>query len=166
MLDSLRRLAGLAVAWIPSCVAILAGAATALQVVVNSQARMRLEMQSPLQATLLNFGVGTVVLVAISLVAGWAWPSMAAVAAAPPWIWIGGLLGIFYVSSSVTMGPTLGVTLFLTLVVAGQLAGAMLLDHFGVFGTTPRPANPGRVLGVLLVFAGAVLVAVFTEKTS
>lgn len=148
---------------LPFLLAFLAGAATALQAVVNSQARERLRLHF-LQATLLNFGVGSIALIILCAIGTFlwprtlTWPTAAALAEAPPWIWIGGFLGILYVSASVLLTPALGATLFLTLVMAGQLAGALLLDHHGTLGTPVKEVNMGRVLGVLLVLAGVLLV--------
>jgi transporter family-2 protein len=42
-------------------------------------------------------------------------------------------------------------------VVFGQMAGSLLLDHFGVLHSR-QPADALRVLGVVLVAVGALLV--------
>jgi transporter family-2 protein len=54
--------------------------------------------------------------------------------------------------------PILGVALFFVCVVAGQLLGSTLADHFGVFGLQVKPVNMMKLLGLGLVLAGAVLV--------
>ena len=43
------------------------------------------------------------------------------------------------------------------LVVAGQLVGSVVLDHFGVLHAR-QPVDALRVVGLLLVVAGALLV--------
>ena len=48
--------------------------------------------------------------------------------------------------------------LFFACVVAGQLGGAMLADHFGWFGVAVRSITLVRLLGFALVLGGAVLV--------
>ncbi len=42
--------------------------------------------------------------------------------------------------------------------IAGQLGGGVLLDHFGVLGTATRPIDAVRVLGVAALLVGVVLV--------
>lgn len=154
---------------LPLLLALLAGAATAVQAVINSQARVRLQAHF-LHATLLNFGVGTSVLLlactigAIALPRTLGWPSASLIAQAPPWIWTGGLLGVLFVSSSVVLTPSLGATLFIVLVIAGQLAGSLMLDEFAFLGGRHVPVNAGRTAGVLLVFVGAALVAYSTPS--
>ena len=52
----------------------------------------------------------------------------------------------------------IGVALFFVCVVAGQLIGASLADHFGAFGMEVKPVSLMKAAGLLLVLAGAVLV--------
>jgi len=52
----------------------------------------------------------------------------------------------------------LGIALFFVCIVAGQLFGATLADHFGVFGMQVKPVNTMKVIGLALVLAGAGLV--------
>ena len=54
--------------------------------------------------------------------------------------------------------PRLGAAMTITLMVAGQLALSLLLDHFGALGVPRQPLNLGRIAGVALVFAGVLLV--------
>ena len=55
------------------------------------------------------------------------------------------------------MIPRMGAASLICLVVFGQMAGSLLLDHFGVLH--PRqPADMVRVFGVVLVAVGALLV--------
>jgi bacterial/archaeal transporter family-2 protein len=79
----------------------------------------------------------------------------------PWWAWAAGLGGAFYVSSQPFVIPKLGAAFFTSLVVTGQVAMAMTLDHFGALELPPHPASPLRVLGALLIVAGMALVARF-----
>lgn len=138
-----------------------------MQVVVNSQVRLLVKVDgenlAPPQATLVNFGGGTIVLLAICFALRLGWPSIAEATAAPWWVWTGGLFGIVYVTSSVILGPRLGLTLFIILVIAGQIATSIVIDHFGFLGAPVKPLNLGRMIGAAVVFLGAVLVANSTE---
>jgi len=50
------------------------------------------------------------------------------------------------------------VALTITLMVAGQLALSLILDHFGVMGVPQQPISLPRIAGVLLVIGGVLLV--------
>ena len=112
----------------------------------------------PEWAALVNFVVGLVALCGWLAATRAAWPTGAAVARAPWWAWTGGLLGAFYVTAVVLLTPRLGVATTLALGVAGQMAAALVMDHFGLLGLSVRPVTPGRVAGAALLVAGVVLI--------
>lgn len=76
----------------------------------------------------------------------------------PWWIWIGDVLRALYVTSAAAFTPKLGVGYFSVLVVEYQMIAAVLVDHFGLMGLTPRPATLARITGVALILTGAVLI--------
>lgn len=51
--------------------------------------------------------------------------------------------------------------LFMALVLAGQLAMAMTLDHFGWAGFKEAPATLGKIAGLLLILAGVWMIRRF-----
>jgi transporter family-2 protein len=55
--------------------------------------------------------------------------------------------------------PRIGTTSTLVAIVFGQLMVALLIDHYGLLGSPQISATWPRILGVLLVAAGAVLVS-------
>ena len=65
---------------------------------------------------------------------------------------------MFFVAGGVVIAPIAGAQLFFISVIAGQLLGATLADHFGLFGLSTRPVSLERTLGLALVLAGAFLV--------
>ncbi len=136
-----------------------AGAMLPLQFGINAQLARWVE--DPVRATLVSFAVGTLVLLvaAIPLLRGW--PPAARLGDAPWWVWIGGLLGAFYVLGSIVTAPRLGAVTLVALILAGQATASLLVDHFGWVGFEEHPVTPGRVLGVLLLAAGVALVRVF-----
>ena len=97
--------------------ALIGGAAVVVQVGVNSSL-LRYAGQ-PIWATLVSFVVGTSGLALCLLATRQAWPARAQFSGAPWWIWIGGLLGAFYVLTSVIAGPRLGATGYLGCVITG-----------------------------------------------
>ena len=134
---------------------IIGGAATALQGPTN--ARLASAVGSPVNAAFVSFFVGTVALGVLAM-ALQTRPDVQAMKALPAWAWMGGLYGCVFVVAAAWGVPKIGVALTITLMVAGQLALSLLLDHFGALGVPRQPLNLGRIAGVALVFAGVLLV--------
>lgn len=141
--------------WISIGVAMLAGAAIALQVGING--RLGKPLGSPFYAALASFTVGTGSLLAYCLLTGVARPTAEGVASAEWWAWTGGILGAVYVATSIALGPSLGATTWLALVVTGQMATAVILDHYGLAGLNVQLVTPTRLIGVALLVLGVVL---------
>jgi transporter family-2 protein len=76
----------------------------------------------------------------------------------PWWVWLAGVIGVIYVASGVMIAPVTGALLYFVCIVAGQLLGAMAMDHFGAFGLQVREVSVLRVGGFALVLTGALMV--------
>ncbi|HEX4389724.1 MAG TPA: DMT family transporter [Steroidobacteraceae bacterium] len=133
-----------------------AGLVLVLQVGMNSTLRGVLD--SPLAAALISFLVGTLALALYMLVTRTPWPARAQLADVPGWAWYGGVLGAFYVATSVIVGPRLGAATLLSLIVLGQLLTSLLVDHFGWIGFPVHPLSLVRLAGAGLLFAGVLLI--------
>lgn len=140
---------------LPILVVILAGGATALQAPTN--AKLATAVGSPVNAAFVSFAVGTIAL-AVAAAFLHTRPDMTAAKALPAYAWFGGLYGACFVVAAAWGVPRLGAAMTITLMVAGQLALSLLLDHFGALGVPRQPLNLGRIAGVALVFAGVLLV--------
>ena len=137
--------------------AIVAGISLTVQIGANATLRGFLA-NNALSAAFASFLVGTLAL-AIYLIAGRvSWPARASLTAVPLWAWSGGILGAFYVATATLVGPRLGAAVFFSLVVLGQLAASLLLDHFGWLGFAQHPVSLLRMGGVVLLLAGVVLI--------
>ncbi|MCM0755664.1 DMT family transporter [Desulfovibrio aminophilus] len=137
-------------------VALLAGAFMPVQAGIN--ARLRLTLGTPEQAALVSFAVGTLALAVYALVLRLPWPPASEVSQAPWWSWTGGVLGAFFVAVTVMLAPRLGAATMMAWIIAGQLAASIFLDQYGLVGYAVREASPLRLLGAVLLVAGAVLV--------
>jgi transporter family-2 protein len=135
--------------------ALVVGAGLPVQAGVN--AALARHVGRPEWAAFVNFAVGLVALAAWLFVTRAPVPSAAALARAPAWAWGGGFLGAFYVSAVVVLAPRLGVATTLALSIAGQMVGALVLDHFGALGLATRPITGARIAGAALLVAGVVL---------
>jgi len=136
-------------------VTALIGVALSLQVGLNSV--VRVHVGSAAGAALINFIVGTVALAAALLLMRSPVPSTAQLAGIPWWGWLAGFAGASYVAGSAVLGPLVGGAAFIALIVAGQMTGALLLDHYGALGFPERPVTVLRLAGVALVVVGVVL---------
>jgi transporter family-2 protein len=136
---------------------VVAGLGLTVQVGMNSQ--LRKVLQSANLAALVSFTVGTLALIALIIVMRTPMPARDTIAAVPVWAWLGGLLGAFYVATSTIVAAELGATTLLGLALAGQLATALVVDHFGWLGLPENPITWTRIAGVALVGAGVWLVS-------
>ena len=139
--------------------ALVAGAMLPFQAGINAQ--LAHWLHSPIRAAFVSFLVGTVLLFVLAIAAWRPVPGGARLAAAPWWVWVGGLLGAFYVVGSVVTAPRLGAATLIALVVAGQAIASVVVDHFGLVGFKEQHVTPGRTIGMVLVVAGVTLVRTF-----
>jgi transporter family-2 protein len=138
---------------------LVAGAMLPFQFGVNSQ--LAHWVGSPVRASLVSFSVGTLALLLATLFFARGWPGSNRVGDAPWWVWVGGLLGAFYVLGSVVIAPKLGAATLVAAILAGQAVASLLVDHFGWVGFKENPVTPGRLAGMGLVAAGVALVRIF-----
>lgn len=121
--------------------------------------RMGKAIGDPVYAALLSFAVGTLGLFLYVLVLSPTPFANLRQATQVHWsLWLAGLLGAFYVTTVIILTPRLGTSLTFSLVVAGQLAMAVILDHFGGFGIPVQPFNWPRLAGIILITAGVFLI--------
>jgi transporter family-2 protein len=139
--------------------AVVAGAMIPFQAGVNAQ--LAHWVQSPVRAAFVSFVVGTVALLLLSLVLWKPLPSGERIGGAPWWVWIGGLLGAFYVAGSIVTAPRLGAAVLIAAVIAGQSLASVVVDHYGWVGFREHHISPGRIVGMALVLAGVALVRIF-----
>ena len=124
--------------------AFAAGVVLVVQVGVN--ATLRTGLGGPVAAALASFLVGSAAL-ALLLLANGAWPARSQLLAAPAWAWAGGVLGAFYVVSTIVLGPRLGAAALLSLVILGQLLTSLVVDHYGWLGFPEHPMTLTRLRG-------------------
>jgi transporter family-2 protein len=134
------------------------GVGAGLVVQVGMNGTLRSLLGSPIVAALISFLVGSLALAVYAGLARTPLPLRAQLGAVPAWAWLGGVLGAFYVASSVIVGPRLGAATLLALVVLGQLGTSLLVDHYGWLGFPQHPLNLVRVLGAVLLFGGVLLI--------
>lgn len=137
---------------------LLAGAFLPIQAGLN--AKLGKAAGSALHASLISFMVGTIALL-VYLVITKPGLSIDGLRSSPAYIWTGGLLGAFYVTVVVFAFPKLGPGLTFGLLITGQMALAMILEHFNILVSQQQPINFMRLLGVGLLIAGVVILRKF-----
>jgi transporter family-2 protein len=147
--------------WLPgllfTLVALIAGGMIALQAPINAEVATRLG--HPISAATVSFVVGTLALLALTLLFARQSTNLGALQTMPLYLLLGGgLLGAIYVTVNLMLAPKIGVAAIIALGIAGQLLTALLLDKFGVFGLIEREMSVGRVTGAVLVLVGALMV--------
>lgn len=140
-------------------VALIAGAVIPTQTAVNN--KMAGTLASPILAALVSFVVGTLALLVYVVATGEKFGDLSAARNAPLSAWLGGLLGAFFVASTIILLPRLGVVLTISLVIAGQLAMSLVIDHFGLLGMPVKEISLARIAGIVLVGVGAVVIRKF-----
>lgn len=136
--------------------AVLVGLVLPLQAGINAQ--LRLHAGHPLWAALISFSVGTVAIGTALTVMRVALPPVGWFGRVPWWQLTGGLLGATFVSSAVVLAPRLGAATLVATVVAGQMVGSVVIDHYGIVGYPQHAVSVERVFGVLLVVFGVALI--------
>jgi bacterial/archaeal transporter family-2 protein len=135
--------------------AVAAGGFVGMQAPVN--ARLGRQIGS-LQAATVSFLVGTFALLLIAGISSGGLSSIAHAGRAPWWALIGGLLGAFFVVVALLTVRTLGASGLTAIVVAGQLAVAVAIDRFGLFGVAKQHIATPRAIGLAMLLVGVVLV--------
>ncbi|MBK8391233.1 MAG: DMT family transporter [Saprospiraceae bacterium] len=135
--------------------AFVSGAFLPIQAGLNS--RLGKAAASPVYASFFSFLVGSIGLLAYILITRQSF-SMTGLKEAPIYVWIGGLLGAFYVTVIILAFPKLGPGLTFGLVVAGQMIFSILLEHYNIMVAQQNPINMMKILGVSLVVAGVIII--------
>ena len=139
--------------------ALISGAILPIQAIINF--RLSKNVGGPIIAAFISFAVGTIGLLLYLIISKQFNFRDLITQPSPWWIWIGGLLGTFYVAAIVMLVPRLGVALAFSLVIAGQTITAIIFDHFGWLGVAIREISLGKIIGALLLIAGVVLIRKF-----
>jgi bacterial/archaeal transporter family-2 protein len=133
---------------------LLAGLAGGMQVAVMARLGERI---GSLEALAFATVVTMVIAAAVLLVARQSWSGYAAAVRQPVWLWSGGAFGALIVLAITYGGARLGTTGTVALLISGNLVAAVTIDRLGWFGIDRIGLHWYRVLGLILLGAGAAL---------
>ena len=134
--------------------AILAGLAGSVQVAVMGRFGDRIGV---VEALFFATCVQLLLSLAILLVARLGTGRLAEAFHAPPWMWLGGVMGLTVVFTITFAQPRIGATAVIGILIAGQLLMGAAIDRFGLFGVDQIAISWPRALGIGLLGVGAAL---------
>jgi bacterial/archaeal transporter family-2 protein len=133
--------------------AATAGVASAFQAAANAGLSSRIGLAAALVVNTSIVLAGTLVFYLARGPQGSFFPADA------PWsLYVGGLCGFVIILSLAFVFPRTGAAIAIALMVFGQGAAALAIDHFGLMGMPTESVTLARVAGLLLVGAGVVLI--------
>ena len=136
--------------------AVAAGLAVAYQPGMN--AKFAESAPHRIYGGVVSFFVGFAILAIIALLMRTPPIQVQKLTALPWWSWLGGTLGAFFVMTAIFLVPKMGTTTYVACMLAGQLVGSAIIDHFGHMGLTQHPFTLGRAIGILLLGAGVACI--------
>lgn len=145
--------------WTWMLIVFFAGALIPVQTGIN--ATLGRAAGGPLWGAMANFAVGGTALALLLVVLRAPLPSFAALASAPGWAWLGGLLGATWIAATTAAAPKLGAAALIALIIAGQTCASLVMDANGLLGFPVQELTAMRVLGAFLLVAGVVLIRFF-----
>ena len=141
---------------LPSLLAAAAGVALVMQQALMTT--LRSALNSNLWPGFASYFIGTICMAALVMALREPIPPAASLARIPWWAWSAGLFGAIFIGLSILLVPQLGAAAFFALLVAGQLIGSMVFDHFGLLGLPVNPISAMKLLGALLLVGGVLLI--------
>jgi len=134
--------------------AFVAGVGGAVQIAVQGKLGDRI---GSLEALACAVVIGGVTALVVLLIARRSLDGLRAGFAGPKWMLLGGLMSAVIVLAITIAGPRIGVVATTAFLIVGQFALATAIDRFGWFGTEPIALGWPRLLGLVLLAAGAAL---------
>ncbi|HEB2144150.1 TPA: DMT family transporter [Staphylococcus aureus] len=145
-------------------IGVLVGMLIPIQTSVNS--RLSLYTKSPFYTSFISFSVGTICLIVLNIFIN---PDVFSLHFFSNqtfnYTWfVGGLLGVDYLTGNLLLLPKLGATLTVIATVAGQIIMGVIIDTFGLFGATVHDFNLIKAIGVLLLIVGIITMNQFNKN--
>ena len=136
-------------------IGLFIGIGLPIQTSINT--RLKNTVGSPFVASLISFSIGTIFLAVITLIKnGNLLISLKTIMKEPLWIWIGGLLGVIYLTSNILLFPKLGSVQTAIMPIMGQIIMGLLIDNFGLFDSPVKSLTAMRIFGAVLVVIGVI----------
>ena len=134
--------------------ALVAGIAGAMQVPVQGELGERI---GAFGALAFSTAVSAVLSATILLIVRGGFSAYGDALRQPLWLLTGGAMGVVVVLAITIGAPRIGTAATIGLLIAGQLGMGAVVDRFGLLGSDRIPVGWPRILGIVLLAAGAAL---------
>lgn len=134
---------------------LLIGFVLTLHLAMNSQVGAILKNQKMGNAIFWTIGGVTAILIGLT---GWDASVFTRLKEVPVWLLTAGVMGAALVFGIAWAMPQLGAGTAFVLLIAGQVISGLVFSHFGLLGSPVEPVSMIKILGVVLLIAGAAIV--------
>lgn len=141
---------------VAAAMALIAGTLLTIQVGFNTT--FGKQVGSPLASSIVSFGGGMLVLLAVNGLGLLGPAEWSGVRRMPWWAYGSGLVGAYYVTSSIIVAPEVGLAAMSATVVAGQLLSSLVVDKLGALGFMKKAVGWPQWLGVALLPIATALI--------
>jgi len=134
---------------------LLIGFVLTLHLAMNSQVGIIVKNQKMGNAIFWTIGAITAILIGLT---GWDSAVFTRLKEVPVWLLTAGVMGGLLVFGIAWAMPQLGAGTAFVLLIAGQVISGMIFSHFGLLGSPVEPISMIKIVGVVLLIAGASIV--------
>lgn len=136
--------------------AVVIGMFSAMQQAING--RLGALLHSPVQGAFLSFGIGMVLIIAVTVFMTRDWPTVTTLKKVEPWAYFGGILGALFVLTTVISVPQIGTGLTIMIALVGQLIGSILVQQFGFWHANKAQVKAQQIIGILIMLVGITII--------
>ncbi len=134
---------------------LLIGFVLTLHLAMNAQ--VGAIVKNPRMGNALFWAIGAATAIIIGLT-GWDPAFFSNLKQVPVWLLTAGIMGGALVFGIAWAMPKLGAGTAFVLMIAGQVISGMIFSHYGMLGSPVEPISMIKVVGVVLLVAGAAIV--------
>jgi bacterial/archaeal transporter family-2 protein len=134
---------------------LLIGIVLTLHLAMNAQVGAL--VKNPRMGNALFWTIGAVTAIIIGL-SGWDPAFFSRLKEVPIWLLTAGIMGGALVFGIAWAMPKLGAGTAFVLMIGGQVISGMIFSHFGLLGSPVEPVSMIKIIGVVLLIAGAAIV--------
>ncbi|GAK30941.1 putative transporter [Weissella oryzae SG25] len=142
--------------WLWQVWAVIIGGFGAIQQAINGH--LGVVLASPVQATLISFGLGSILIVILAYLVERRMVSWQELKQTRPWNWLGGFLGALFVLTAVIALPHIGAGMTIMMGLLGQITGSILVQQFGWWHSIKKRVVPAQIIGIIIMLVGVGLI--------
>lgn len=143
-------------------IGLVFGSAPPIQTTINSA--LAQQTHSSIFASLVSFTIGTTALFILTLLFNRTLKiriTHDVLGRIKPVYFIGGMLGMAFVTANIILMPFLGAALTTIVAMLGQMIMGIIIDHFGLMGSPKNKITARKVCGLICIAVGIILLRLF-----